>query len=99
MREFGVRLSLGAERGRIVRLVLSETGRWIALGALVGILGIAFILRPVVTGFLHRVDPLVTVWLVLLAVAVIATAAALGTLRPALQAARGRPAELLRERE
>jgi len=99
MREFGVRISLGAERGRIVRLILSETGRRIAVGVLVGIVGIVFVLRPVVAGFLHGIEPLTTAWLALLAVAVIATAAALGTLRPALQAARGRPAELLRDRE
>ena len=99
MREFGVRLSLGAERGRIVRLILSETGRWIAVGALVGVVGILFVLRPAVAGFLRGVDPLATTGLILVSLAVIATAALLGSLRPALNASRGRPAELLRNEE
>lgn len=99
MREFGVRIALGAERGRIVRLILSETGRWLVAGALVGVAAVVFVLRPAVAGFLRGVDPLATVVLVLLAGAVIAVAALAGSLRPALRAARGRPAELLRDDE
>jgi len=99
MREFGVRLSLGAERRRIVRLILSETGRWIVVGALVGVVGILFVLRPAVAGFLRGVDPLATTGLILLSGGVISLAALLGSLRPALRASRGRPAALLRDEE
>ncbi len=99
LREFGVRLSLGAERARIVRLVLSETGRWITVGALVGVVAVVLVLRPSVATFLGGVDPLATGMLVVAAAALIAAAAILGCLRPALHASRGRPAQLLRDDE
>ena len=99
MRELGVRISLGAERGRIVRLILSETGWWVVAGALVGVVGIVLVFRPAVSAFLRGVDPLTTTAFVVLSVALIAAAALLGALRPALAASRARPAELLRNRE
>jgi len=97
MREFGVRFSLGAERGRIVRQVLVETSRWITAGAIVGAAGVFLVLRPAVAPFLNGVDPLPTALLLAAALAVVALAAAAGSLRPALQAARWNPARLLRD--
>lgn len=40
-REMGIRLALGATSGRIARLVLSEAGRWVAVGAAIGLGGSA----------------------------------------------------------
>jgi ABC-type antimicrobial peptide transport system permease subunit len=55
VREFGVRLALGARRGDIVRLVVRQ-GAWMAgIGAAIGVLA-AFILSRVLEGLLYQVS-------------------------------------------
>jgi putative ABC transport system permease protein len=76
-RELGVRMALGASRGRVLALVLGEGARLAALGIAAGIAG-AFVLSRVLAGLLYGVkatDPLtyVTVPLVLAVVALTAS--------------------------
>jgi ABC-type antimicrobial peptide transport system permease subunit len=51
IREIGIRMALGAQRGTILRLVLRETAWMIAIGALIG-LPAAFAATRLVTSFL-----------------------------------------------
>lgn len=96
-REFGIRLSLGAERSRLLRQVLSETGLRVAVGVVLGVVGVVAVLRPVAAQFLDGVDPSTTAAMALGAAALVGVAALSGTLRPARRSARGNPSTLLRE--
>jgi predicted permease len=93
-REMGIRMAFGAGRSRILTLVL---GRGLALGALgIGIGTIATLpLRRVLTGLLFGVDPS-DPWTQAATVAVLLTAAAFGSLGPALRSVRVDPAVALR---
>jgi len=88
-REIGVRMAVGADPGRIARLVAGESARMLAIGlgaGLVGSLGAARLL----SGFLYGVgpaDPLAVV----AAAGVLALAAALATLLPVRRATRVDP--------
>jgi predicted permease len=92
--EIGVRLALGADPARIVRLVLASGLRLSVLGAVVGSLA-AFALVRLLAGLLHEVRPhdpatFAAVPLLLLAVAVLASVV------PAWRATRVDPATTLR---
>lgn len=93
-REFGVRLALGAERGHVVRLALSEGTRLVAIGAAVGLV-LAMALARGAQGFLYGLspsDPLTFVGAVL-----VLTAVALGaSFVPARRAGRVDPVASLR---
>lgn len=92
--EFGVRAALGASPARLLRQVLLESGRQIALGLAIG-LAVALAGSRVLQGFLFGVeaaDPL-AITLVLL---VLALTGALASLVPALRAARVPPMQALR---
>lgn len=93
-REIGVRAALGAERGRLLGMVLGEALRLAAAGVAAG--GIAaWLLARTLQGFLFRTpatDPVSFA----AAVAVLAGAALAGALVPAFRAARLDPAEALR---
>ncbi|MCD9005843.1 ADOP family duplicated permease [Luteimonas sp. XNQY3] len=92
--EFGVRAALGAPPARLLRQVLFESGRQIALGLAIG-LTVALAGSRVLQGFLFGVeaaDPL-AITLVLL---VLALTGALASLVPALRAARVPPMQALR---
>jgi putative ABC transport system permease protein len=56
-REIGIRMALGADRGRILRLILDQGGRLILLGAGLGIPG-AMAVGLVLRGSLFGVSPL-----------------------------------------
>lgn len=93
-REMGVRLSLGATRGGVVRTVVGQGVALVAVGVVLG-LGLALASGRLLESLLFGVgstDPLTLggVAAVLLTVAVVASA------RPALRAARVDPAEALR---
>jgi putative ABC transport system permease protein len=93
--EIGVRIALGAEQGRVVRMVLGEVSRVVVIGAVVGIL-LSLVTMRLVKAFLYGVTPTDPVTLggaVLLIVAVGMMAAAI----PARRAARLDPVSALRE--
>jgi len=93
-REIGVRMALGAERGRVYGMVLREAGRLIAVGVAAGLIasvGAAMGLRKLLFG--------VSAWdaETLAAVAVVlASAALVASFLPARRAALVSPAEALR---
>ncbi len=94
-REIGIRIALGAKRGRVVKEVVSQSVGIAALGVFVG-LGLALVLSRFIRSLLHGVapsDPLTysSVTLVLFAVAVLASFV------PAVTASRVDPMESLRE--
>jgi ABC-type antimicrobial peptide transport system permease subunit len=93
--EIGVRIALGAEQGRVVRMVLGEVGRVVIAGAVVGIL-LSFGATRLVTAFLYGVTPMdpatVAISIFLLGLVGIAAAAL-----PAWRAARLDPVAALRE--
>jgi len=95
IRDFGVRMALGASRGRVLRGVLARGGLWIASGVAVG-LAAAAALSPWLAGSLESVGPA--------APGPYAAAAGLlgllglaACLEPAYRATRADPAQTLRE--
>jgi ABC-type antimicrobial peptide transport system permease subunit len=93
-REIGVRLALGALGGDILRLVLGQGLRWVAVGVLLG-LGGTFALGSVLKGFVYDMQGL-TAPPMLLAAAVVTFAATLAILIPAWRASRLDPLVALR---
>jgi len=92
--EMGVRIALGADRARVLRMVLGEGLRLMGVGVLLGLvgsLGAARVVGSVVTGT-DPDDPLVYAGVTLLLAAITATAAYL----PARRAMRIDPSEALR---
>jgi putative ABC transport system permease protein len=93
-REFGVRMALGADAGRVRALVLAESARTAAVGLVLG-LGAAFWLSRLLTGLVHgvsRTDPLTFAG----AAAVLLAATFLASWLPARRATRVEPVEALR---
>ena len=93
--ELGVRIALGAERARVVRLVLGEVGLVVGVGLVIGSIGARFASLQVAP-FLYGTEPAdprvyVAATLTLAAVAFVAG------LIPAWRAARVDPIEALRE--
>ena len=92
--EIGIRMSLGADRGRVQRMILREGGVLLAIGLVVGVGGAYFATR-VMRGLLFGVAPHDPVTLI----GVAAAMAAIGILAcwiPALRAARIDPAIAMR---
>jgi macrolide transport system ATP-binding/permease protein len=93
-REIGVRMALGAERGNVVRMVLSEAGWLILIGVAAGIVSAvpaALLMRSLLFGVRAWDAP------TLAAVAALLSACALlGSYLPARRAASVSPAEALR---
>jgi putative ABC transport system permease protein len=92
--EIGVRMALGAMRWDIGRLVLSHGTRVVAIGLGMGVAG-AFVASRYLQSLLFNVaaaDP----WTFATAASVVAAAALLGCIVPAVQAARVNPAMTLR---
>src|SRR6185437_16216944 len=91
--EFGIRLALGATRGQIMQLVLTEAALLVSLGLVVGLLGVLAVAQaaaPLLFGTSAR-DPL---HLGAAAIA-LAAAAAIGSLMPAHHASRVDPMNAL----
>jgi ABC-type antimicrobial peptide transport system permease subunit len=94
-REIGIRMALGAERGRVLALVVGQGMALAGLGVAIGLLG-AFALTRLLGSQLYSVTP--TDPGTFSAVAGLLTAIALGaTLPPALRATRVDPVVALRE--
>jgi putative ABC transport system permease protein len=94
MREFGVRIALGATAASVLSLVLGSVARVIALGTVVGLVAAAG-LGQVISMFLVGVRPLDPVTFASVAV-VLAVTAALAAAAPALRAVRVDPVEAFR---
>jgi predicted permease len=94
MREFGVRIALGATAASVLGLVLGSVARVIALGTVVGLVAAAG-LGQVISMFLFGVRPLDPVTYVSVAV-LLAVTASLAAAAPALRAVRVDPVEAFR---
>jgi putative ABC transport system permease protein len=94
LREFGVRLALGATTRQVLGLVLGSAARVIGLGAAIG-LAAAATLSQWITSFLFGVQPLDPVTFVSVA-AVLMLTATVAALVPAMRAARVDPAQAFR---
>jgi predicted permease len=92
--EIGIRMSLGADRGRVLRMILREGGALLAMGLVLGVIGASFATR-VMQGLLFGVAPTDPATFVLVTVAM----AAVGMFAcwiPALRASRIDPAISMR---
>jgi putative ABC transport system permease protein len=92
--EIGIRMSLGADRGRVQRMILAEGGVLLALGLILGTAG-SLLATRLVQGLLFGVephDPITIITVVLLMGAIGIGACWL----PAVRAARIHPAVALR---
>lgn len=92
--EIGVRLAFGATRGSVLRMVMTESSRWIAAGLAVGVVA-SLLLARVIGSRLFGVsatDP----WTIAGAMTVLTTVAAIAALVPARQAATVDPSTALR---
>ena len=92
--EIGIRMSLGADRGRVQRMILGEGGSLLAIGLALGVAG-AFLATRVIRGLLFGVEPddpmtLAGVAMVMAAIGIFACWI------PALRAARIDPAITMR---
>jgi putative ABC transport system permease protein len=94
IREFGIRMALGADRRSVLRNVLAEGLLLVAVALVLGAGG-AFVLGRALSALLFRVDPIDTVSFV--AAASILSAVALGAaLLPAYRATRIHPSSALK---
>ena len=93
-KEIGIRMALGADRGRVLRAILGDAMRWMAWGLGAGLIA-ASLLTPLAASLLYGIEPrdaLTFAGASLLLVAVAAAASAL----PALRASRIDPLTALR---
>jgi predicted permease len=92
--EIGIRMSLGADRGRVHRMVLREGGRLLATGLALGLVG-AFLATTVIRGLLFGIEPHdpTTMVVVTVTMAIVGIAACW---IPAVRAARIDPAITMR---
>lgn len=95
LREFGLRMALGAARGAVVRLVLSDSFWMLAGGTATGLL-LAFLATPLLSSFLTPEVSTHDVTSFALTVAVLGTMALLASLSPVLRAVQVDPAVALR---
>jgi hypothetical protein len=95
VRDFGVRMALGASRGSVLRSVLRRAGRWIATGVGLGLIAAAG-LSPFFAGSLQAVAPTAPGPYAAAAGLLLSIGLA-ACLEPALRATRTDPAETLRE--
>ncbi|MEZ5319439.1 MAG: FtsX-like permease family protein [Vicinamibacterales bacterium] len=93
--EIGIRVALGATRGRIVRMILGETAVLVGVGVAVG-LGLAVFAARAAASLLFGLEPWDPVTLAG-AVGTLALAALLAVLGPARRAATLQPVRALRE--
>ena len=93
--EIGVRIALGATQGRVIHMVMSEVGRIVGVGVIIGTLLTLSVTR-LVSAFLYGVKPSDPATIVLSA-ATLAIVAIVAAMLPAWRAARLDPVTALRE--
>ncbi len=93
--EIGIRLALGAARGRVVSMIVGEVGRLVAGGVVVGV-AVALAAGRLVQGFLYGVTPNDPGTLAVVTGLVLLVAGTAGAV-PAWRASRMDPAAALRE--
>jgi predicted permease len=93
-REIGIRLAVGADAGRISRMLLGETFRIVVVSLVLGLVG-AQALSSLIRGQLFEVTPLDPITLLGVVVMIVA-ATFVATLVPARRARRTDPVEVLR---
>jgi len=93
--EFGIRMALGADRGRVLGLVLKQGLRQAVIGVVLGALA-ALALTRLMANLLFEVKPADPLTYLAVAVVLVAVAVAACGI-PALRAARYQPVEVLRE--
>jgi putative ABC transport system permease protein len=89
VREFGVRIAMGADASDVMRLVLGNAAKLMLLGLTVGLIAAAALTRYLAT-FLYNVQPLDPITFVAVPVVLIVTAA-IAVAAPAWRAARVEP--------
>jgi putative ABC transport system permease protein len=89
VREFGVRIALGASTRQVLGLVLGGAARVVGVGAVIGLIAAAILSRSI-SAFLFGVEPLDPLTFGSVAI-VLALTAALASAAPALRAARVDP--------
>ncbi|HUR21196.1 MAG TPA: ABC transporter permease [Vicinamibacterales bacterium] len=94
MREFGIRLALGAHAGSIVRLVVRHVLHVIALGLMTGLLA-AWLTTQAIAARLFGVTPL-DAWTIGAACVLLSVLSLIATLLPALRATRADPVSAFR---
>jgi ABC-type antimicrobial peptide transport system permease subunit len=94
-REIGIRMALGAERGAVVRMVLGDAARLLALGLVVGI-GLAIWGARSTRALLYGLEPWDPVTLAM-AVSALGVVALVASWLPAERASRAAPTVVLRE--
>jgi predicted permease len=92
--EIGIRMALGAQRGRVLAMVFRENAVVAAAGAGAG-LGAALLASRVLASFLYGTSPR-DPWVLAGSVIALAVIASLASLLPALRAARIEPMEAIR---
>src|SRR5688572_19049872 len=94
VREFGIRMALGASTRQVLGLVLGGAARVVGVGAVIGLIAAAVLSRSI-SAFLFGVEPLDPLTFGSVAI-VLALTAALASAAPALRAARVDPAVTFR---
>ena len=95
LREIGVRIALGAQSSNIIRLIIRQGLRMVAIGLVIGMIAASLIVR-FIESILYGVsggDPIAFTSAVL----ILSLAASLACLLPALRATRVNPITALRE--
>ncbi|HMJ05645.1 MAG TPA: FtsX-like permease family protein, partial [Chthoniobacterales bacterium] len=98
--EFGIRMALGADARRILRMVMTQGAWQLVIGLFIGIGGTALLLWAIGTAalqnFLFRVNLFDTLWIYSAVAAVLSTVAAVSCFVPARRATRVNPIVALR---
>jgi len=94
VREFGIRMAVGADQGTVLRSVLGEGALLVAVALVIGV-GASFVLGRFLQGLLYQVDPVDPVSM-LTAGGVLGAVALAAAFMPALRATRIHPSEALR---